>query len=330
MPNMLEIRGLDVHYVSPDAVVPACRNVNLDVEENSILGIAGESGSGKTTLLAAIVRLQRPPAETVAGTVTFASDAGPIDLNTADEKTLRDMRWSEFSVVFQSAMDALNPVMRLGAQFVDVLRTHDPNLSRSAAYDRAKELLSMVGISGDRIGSYPFEMSGGQRQRASIALALACKPKLVVMDEPTTAVDVVMQRTILSQVLKLKAELGFAVVFVTHDLTLLLEFADRVAIMYGGRVVEVGPAQQIYDAPLHPYTRGLRDSFPPLRSSEKQFRGIPGAPPDPRIPMPGCAFSPRCPVAIDRCTVERPELEQYPESDRSVACHLPATTRSAQ
>jgi peptide/nickel transport system ATP-binding protein len=217
-------------------------------------------------------------------------------------------------------MDALNPVMRVGAQFVDVLRSHDRNLSKTDAWARAAELLGMVGISADRVRAYPHELSGGMRQRASIALALACGPELVVMDEPTTAVDVVMQRQILAQVLRLRRELGFAVVFVTHDLSLLLELADRIAIMYGGRIVEIGTAESLYTKPRHPYTRGLRDSFPPLRSELRKLTGIPGSPPDLRNPPPGCPFHPRCPDRFDGCDQQRPDLLTV--EDHAVACRL--------
>jgi peptide/nickel transport system ATP-binding protein len=193
-------------------------------------------------------------------------------------------------------------------------------MGRKAAWERATELVAMVGISADRLRAYPHELSGGMRQRASIALALACEPSLIVMDEPTTAVDVVMQRQILSQVLRMREQLGFAVVFVTHDLSLLLELADRIAIMYAGRIVEEGPAKVLYADPKHPYTRGLRDSFPPLFAPKRQLTGIPGAPPSLVSPPAGCAFHPRCDQAFAPCNNRTPELVSA--EDRQVACHL--------
>jgi peptide/nickel transport system ATP-binding protein len=207
---VLEVRGLTVDYLSGETPVRACDNVSFELRRGEILGVAGESGSGKSTLITALTRLQRPPAVTTAGSIHFhpRDGAEPIDLVALSPAGLRSLRWTSLAIVLQSAMDALNPVMRVGAQFVDVLRSHDGSLSRKDAWAKAATLLGMVGISADRVRSYPHELSGGMRQRASIALALACGPELVVMDEPTTAVDVVMQRQILAQVLRLRRELG--------------------------------------------------------------------------------------------------------------------------
>lgn len=320
--TVLDVEGLNVEYVTDDVPVRACVDVSFSLRRGEILGVAGESGSGKSTLVTALTRLQRPPAVTTGGRILFhPRDGGaPVDLVSLPERRLRRLRWTSLSIVLQSAMDALNPVARVGAQFVDVLRAHEPGLSKQAARERAVELLGMVGISADRARSYPHEMSGGMRQRATIALALACRPELVVMDEPTTAVDVVMQRQILAQVLRLRAELGFAVVFVTHDLSLLLELADRIAIMYAGRVVEVGSAESIYRAPRHPYTRGLRDSFPPLSAPLRTLSGIPGSPPDLRRPPSGCPFHPRCADRFTGCDEHLPRLSTV--DDGLVACGL--------
>ncbi|MGW6199073.1 ABC transporter ATP-binding protein [Kribbella sp. NPDC055110] len=314
--SVLTVEGLTVDYVTGDRPVRACDDVSFELRRGEILGVAGESGSGKSTLITALTRLQRPPAVTTSGRIEFHG----TDLVSLSADQLRKLRWTSLAIVLQSAMDALNPVMRVGAQFVDVLRVHDKSLSKADAWARAAELLGMVGISADRVRAYPHELSGGMRQRASIALALACGPELVVMDEPTTAVDVVMQRQILAQVLRLRRELGFAVVFVTHDLSLLLELADRIAIMYGGRIVEIGTAESLYTKPRHPYTRGLRDSFPPLRSELRKLTGIPGSPPDLRNPPPGCPFHPRCADRFDGCDEQRPELLTI--EDHAVACRL--------
>ncbi|UIN31397.1 ABC transporter ATP-binding protein [Microbacterium binotii] len=319
---LLEVEQLSVEYASLGAPTRACADVTFSLRRGEILGVVGESGSGKSTLITALTRLQRPPAVTTAGRIMYHPREGgeAIDLVTLTPKRLRELRWTRLSIVLQSAMDALNPVMRLGAQFVDVLRTHDRSLSKAAAWDQARHLLSLVGISADRVRSYPHELSGGMRQRATIALALACRPELIVMDEPTTAVDVVMQRQILAQVLRLRREFGFAVVFVTHDLSLLLELADRIAVMYAGRVVELAAASEIYRSPLHPYTKGLRDSFPPLHATATRLEGIPGTPPDLRALPAGCSFAPRCPHAFDRCVRELPL--PVTRGDREVACHL--------
>ncbi|MBB2976611.1 peptide/nickel transport system ATP-binding protein [Microbacterium endophyticum] len=319
---LLQVDGLCVEYASAGEPTRACTDVTFALRRGEILGVVGESGSGKSTLITALTRLQRAPAVTSAGSILYRPREGgeAIDLVTLPPKELRKLRWTRLSIVLQSAMDALNPVMRVGAQFVDVLREHDRSLSKAGAWEEARRLLALVGISADRVRSYPHELSGGMRQRATIALALACRPELIVMDEPTTAVDVVMQRQILAQVLRLRHEFGFAVVFVTHDLSLLLELADRIAVMYAGRIVELASAAAIYRSPLHPYTRGLRDSFPPLHAPVSRLEGIPGTPPDLRALPPGCAFADRCPAVMDRCRTELPLLTLH--DSRAVACHL--------
>ncbi|MEU4512496.1 ABC transporter ATP-binding protein [Nonomuraea wenchangensis] len=314
---ILDVKGLNVDYVSAKGAVRAVNDVSFQLRRGEILGVAGESGCGKSTLIMAIMRLLRPPAALTGGEVWLhPRDGEPVDLAARTDRELRALRWRSIAVVLQSAMDALNPVARLSAQFADVLKAH----GYRDAGKRTAELLEMVGISPDRARSYPHEMSGGMRQRAMIALALACDPELVVMDEPTTAVDVVMQRQILSQILQLRDRLGFSVVFVTHDLSLLVELADRIAVMYAGRIVEIGAAAGIYADPKHPYTKGLRDSFPPLRAPVTKLSGIPGTPPALRDLPPGCAFEPRCARRFGDCAERRPEL--LPVGGGLAACHL--------
>lgn len=327
-PLLLEARGLDVTYVTEDGEVPACRDIDLQLRRGEILGIAGESASGKSTLLNALSRLQRPPAVTSAGQVMLHPvDGGEVDLTALSEEQLRRYRWDSLSIVMQSAMASLNPVMRLDTQFIDVIMEHDRDMSKAAARTRAGELLEMVGIPAARLRSYSYQLSGGMQQRALIALSLASNPDLVFMDEPTTAVDVVMQRQILTQILQLQATLGFAIVFVTHDLSLLLEISDRIAIMYGGRIVEIGMPEQLYANGQHPYTRGLRASFPPLSEPVRRLRGIPGTPPDLLNLPTGCAYHPRCPLAIDLCRSERPELR--PAAGGLAACHRAGETEQS-
>ncbi|MEV4163776.1 ABC transporter ATP-binding protein [Nonomuraea dietziae] len=309
---MLEVEGLTVQY---GEAVKACVDVSFTLARGEILGVVGESGSGKSTLITALTRLQRPPARTTAGRIIHhPRDGEPVDLVALSERELRRYRWTSLSIVLQSAMDALNPLMRLGDQFADVLKTHGRSVKR------IPELLSMVGIAPERARAHPHELSGGTRQRAAIALALACEPDLIVMDEPTTAVDVVMQRLIIQQIVKLRRELGFAVIFVTHDLPLLLEVADRIAVMYAGRIVEIGDAAGMGHSPQHPYTRGLRDAFPPLRAAKERLLGIPGFPPDLRDPPKGCAFHPRCAVRLAVCDEVEPVLKD--RDGRLTACHL--------
>jgi peptide/nickel transport system ATP-binding protein len=237
---------------------------------------------------------------------------------------LRAFRWSELSIVFQSAMNALNPVLNIGAQIMDVLQTHRPELRPDARRQRAIELLRLVGIAPDRIRSYPHELSGGMRQRAIIAIALALSPELIVMDEPTTALDVVVQREILMKIIGLRNDFGFSVIFITHDLSLLLEMADKIAIMYAGRIVEMATSRELHSQPRHPYSYGLLNSFPTLHGPRRRMTGIPGSPPDLRAIPPGCAFHPRCPCAFDACPANLPVLlpptAETPE--QVVACHL--------
>lgn len=319
---LLDVRGLCVDYVTEAGNIRACDDISFVLKRGEILGVAGESASGKSTLLNALGRLQRMPAATSGGEIWFhpASGEGAVDLVQLDEEELAPYRWSRISVVMQSAMASLNPVIRLGEQFTDVIRTHDPRIGADAAREEAAGLLEMVGISRDRLNAFPFQLSGGMQQRALIALSLACDPDLVLMDEPTTAVDVVMQRQILQQILTAQARLGFAVVFVTHDLSLLMEISDRIAIMYGGKIVEIGTAARLHDSAKHPYTRALRSAFPPLSEPLRRLQGIPGSPPD-LLDLPsGCAFSPRCESAVPICHQRMPELRDIPQG-RS-ACFL--------
>lgn len=248
----------------------------------------------------------------------------PIDLLQLSQAQLQDIRWDELAIVFQSAMNALNPVMTVRAQIMDVLRTHRPHMGPDSRKQRAIELMQLVGIAPDRLRSYPHELSGGMRQRAIIAIALALSPEILIMDEPTTALDVVVQREILTEIMRLREKLGFSVIFITHDLSLLLELADNVAIMYAGRIVEKASRRELYLHPRHPYSYGLLNSFPALHGPRRRMSGIPGSPPDLRAVPPGCAFHPRCPLAFDTCRSVLPSLRhvQGDESGQHVACHL--------
>jgi len=317
--TLLEVRGLEVEY----GRVRAVDGIDLTIDAGEILGLAGESGCGKSTVANAIMQILRPPARIVGGSIRFRDE----DLTAMSTEELRRFRWRNVSMVFQSAMNALNPVMRVGDQFVDMMRAHE-HVSKDRALTRAGELLELVGIDRRRVRSYPHELSGGMRQRVIIAMALALQPELVILDEPTTALDVVVQREILQEVEALKRDFGFAVLFITHDLSLLHEFADRIAIMYAGEIVETAPASRLSEAPLHPYTQGLLQSFPPLTGPKRRLAGIPGSPPDLRDPPGGCRFHPRCPHCLPddaalylRQTTERPRLRVVAPG-HSVACHL--------
>jgi peptide/nickel transport system ATP-binding protein len=323
-PALLELRQLVVEY-GVERPARAVDAIDLEIREGEVLGLAGESGCGKTTVASAVLQILRPPGHIVGGSVLFRGE----DLLGKSADELRRYRWRNVSMVFQSAMNALNPLMRVGDQFVDTMRAHE-KIDRRRALSRAGELLEQVGIDPRRVRSYPHELSGGMRQRVIIAIALSLNPELIIMDEPTTALDVVVQREILQQIDALKREFGFAVLFITHDLSLLLEFADRISIMYAGELVETATAERLAANALHPYTQGLLRSFPPLTGPLTRLTGIPGAPPDLRDPPPGCRFHPRCPHCVPerlglyvRQTTERPRLQEI-EPGHHVACHLVA------
>jgi oligopeptide/dipeptide ABC transporter ATP-binding protein len=323
----LDIRNLSVDYGTGDTATHAVDDVSLTLRRGQVLGIAGESGCGKSTLAYAITRLHRPPAEITSGQLLFTDrDGVEVDVLSLSDRELTDFRWEELSIVFQSAMSALNPILRVGAQIEDVLVAHRPRMNAQARARRVVELLELVGISPDRASAYPHELSGGMRQRAMIAISLALDPEIIVMDEPTTALDVVIQRQIIEKIMELKDTLGFAVIFITHDLSLLIELSDHIAVMYAGRVVEYGPAKDFYRRPLHPYSQGLLGSFPTLSGPKRQLTGIPGTPPDLRALPSGCAFRPRCPKAFDACATREPVPVPVPPivtgEARQAACLL--------
>ena len=256
---LLQVQDLRVDYLTAAAPFTAVRDVSFDIQAGEVLGLAGESGCGKSTIAYALMRLHKPPALIRAGAIHFQGR----DVLALDTEALRQWRWSEVSMVFQSAMNSLNPVMTVLGQFSDMLRAHGP-ISRNAVIERTAEMLQMVGIAPDRMHAYPHQLSGGMRQRVVLALALTLRPKLIIMDEPTTALDVVVQREILQELLRLRAELGFSVLFITHDLALMAQISDRIGIMKQGEIVEIGSAAQIVEAPQHSYTRQLWSAMPVL------------------------------------------------------------------
>ncbi len=321
---LLSIRDLSIVYRTLDGDVRAVDSVSLDLQAGEVVGLVGESGSGKSTLAYGATRLLRAPAVITGGSVQYQGRRmdTPTDVLQLTPDQLASLRWREIAIVFQSAMNALNPVLSVHDQLTDVIRAH-LEVSRRDATTKAAGLLDLVGIPRSRLRSYPHELSGGMRQRVMIAMALATDPEVVIMDEPTTALDVVVQREILGQILELKERLGFAILFITHDLSLLLELADRIAVMYAGQLMEIGTATEIHHEPSHPYTKRLLRSFPSLRGPRKELTGIPGTPPDLHSPPPGCPFLPRCTEGTDACAkieVRLAGVRTSADPDHRTAC----------
>ena len=303
--NILEVRGLSVAYASEQGPVVAVDDVSFDLRRGEFLGIVGESACGKSTLVYAIARLLGAPlaGEITDGQVIFKGR----DMVTLADRELRHIRWRDYSVVMQSAMNALNPVLTIAAQMRDACEAHS-TMNKRQIEARSKEVLRLVSIDPIHLHSYPHQLSGGMRQRAMIAMALLFTPELVIMDEPTSALDVVGQRSLMVQIKELQEQLGFAVVFVTHDMSLVRHFSDRLLVMYAAQVAELGRTSQLFRKPLHPYTQGLLEAFPSIHGPKEHLLGIPGAPPDLLRPPAGCRFAPRCPHAFARCSSERPRL----------------------
>jgi len=312
---LLEFDDVSVTYRSRGADVPAVRNVSLTVDAGESLGIAGESGSGKTTLTSTVLRMQ-PKTARVDGRVLLDGK----DVTTLSWGKVRALRWAQASVVFQGAMHALNPVQRIGDQLAEPILLHSPKTSKAAAATKVGELLEMVALPARRADSYPHQLSGGQKQRVMIAMALACGPKLIVADEPTTALDVMVQAQVLDVISGLVKDLGVGLVFISHDLSVLSSSCDRIAVMYAGRIVEEGPAATVFDHPQHPYAGALAGAFPRIGDTRYRYApaGLPGDPPFPGDLPSGCPFHPRCPRAEDRCSATEPELLQV--GDHRTAC----------
>ena len=314
---LIQIQELNVEYRTLRGAVRAVENVSFDLRANEVFGLAGDSGCGKTTVANAITRLLKPPAYITGGRILFRD----VDILQMSPDQLRNFRWDQLSIVFQSAMNALNPVLTIGIQIIDAMQAHQ-SISYEQARGHAKQLLRTVGIDVQRVDSYPHQLSGGMRQRAVIAIALALNPELIIMDEPTTALDVVVQKQILQEIKGLRDQFGFSILFITHDLSLLVEISDRIGIMYAGKLVETGPSLEIFADPKHPYTDRLMNSFPTVHGPRRELLGIPGAPPDLIDPPAGCRFHPRCELAIDgECDKIIPPLIRI-GGERDVACHL--------
>ncbi len=315
MSHLLELRGLTVAYRTAEGPLPAVRGVDLVVDAGEVVGIAGESGCGKSTLASTVLRLQ-PKDAVVEGEVLVSGR----DVQTMGWGDLRALRWAEAAIVFQGALHSLNPVRRVETQIAEPIRLHEPELAAAEVSARVGELLEQVGLPAARSRVYPHQLSGGQRQRVMIAMALACRPELIVADEPTTALDVMVQAQILDLISGLVKDLGVGLLIISHDLSVLAEVCDRVAVMYAGRVVECGSAEQVFTSPAHPYAQALSRSFPRVGDVAARYApaGLAGDPPDPHELPPGCSFAPRCARVIDACAEEEPPLREV--AGRQAAC----------
>lgn len=314
---LLVVRNLKTYFYTLRGVVKAVDDVSFEVYRGESLGLAGESGCGKSTLASSLIRLVPPPGKIAGGSIIFEGE----DITKMPEEDFRRLvRWRGISMIFQGAMNVLNPVVTIGDQIAEVFMVHKGYTKREGL-EEAKKLLQMVGIDPRRIKSYPFELSGGMKQRAVIAMALALSPPFVIADEPTTALDVVVQAQILNLMKRLKSELRTSIMLISHDLSIIAEVADKIAIMYGGKIVEYGPSDSVYNNPRHPYTRALLGSIPRLRGEIRDLTWIPGTPPDLIAPPPGCRFHPRCPHVMDRCRREEPPMVEV-DKNHYVACWL--------
>ncbi len=316
IPPLLDVRHLSTHFVTDEGVFRAVEDLSFHLRRGEFLGLVGESGCGKTTAMLSVLRLLPAAGRIVSGEVRLDGQ----DLLALDSNAMRRVRWRRMSIIFQGAMNALNPVCSVGDQIAEALMLHEMATTRPKAAKRVDELLELVGIDAARADQFPHQYSGGMRQRAMIAMALACDPQIVIADEPTTALDVMIQAQILELLERLQRELGLAVILVTHDLSVVAEVCHNVLVMYGGVLAEYASVDEIYNEPLHPYTRLLLEAFPDLSRPDERLVSIPGQPPRLNDVPAGCRFAPRCPMVIERCRLEAPAVRQV-RPGRWATCH---------
>jgi oligopeptide/dipeptide ABC transporter ATP-binding protein len=313
--SLIDVKNLKVYFLTRRGPAQAVDNVSFSIEKNQTLGLIGESGCGKTTAAMSLMRFVKPPGKIIDGSIRFKGD----DIVSLNDEQMRRLRGKEISIVRQEAQNALNPVLTIGKQLTEMIREHE-SISKDMALERAKEQLNMVGISEDRIKSFPHEFSGGMKQRAMVAIATACNPSFLILDEPTTGLDVIVQRQLLMMLKDLKKKLDLTAVFISHDLSVVAETCDRVAVMYAGKIMEESDTVSLYGDPLHPYSKALIGAYPSLKGERKQLKSIPGSPPVLINPPKGCRFAPRCELAQSICSVEEPVVNMI--GDRKVACHM--------
>lgn len=312
----LVVEDLTVHYLTARGTVRALEKVFLELRSGEALGLVGESGCGKTTVAMAVLGLLAPNARVLGGRILLEGR----DLLSLEPEEMRAVRWKKIAMVFQAAMNALNPVHRVGEQILEAIRVHDGQITEQQAAQRLEELCAMVGLDPARMKDYPHQFSGGMRQRAVIAMALSCNPSILIADEPTTALDVVVADQILGQLRRLQAEMGLSILYISHDISVIARSCDRMGVMYAGQLVEFGPTDEVLELPLHPYTQGLMRSYPQIHGPRKRLEPIPGEPPNLLDPPQGCRFCPRCPENGRGCPSERPQWMEY-HKDHFALCH---------
>ena len=315
---LLSVENLKTYYSIRRGFVKAVDGVSFDVEKGEGVGLVGESGCGKTTCALSILKILPPEGKIIDGKILYKN----VDIVKLSEKEMREqIRWKGISIVFQGAMNALNPVYKVSDQIIEAIQLHEPNVDREEARERVKKLFELVGMDPSRIDNYPFEFSGGMRQRAMIAMALACNPDILIADEPGTALDVIVQAQVLKLLRDLKERLNLGMILITHDLSIVSETCEKIVVMYAGKVVERGDIIDVYNETLHPYAQGLLKAFPEIKGPRVRMSSIPGSPPNLLNPPSGCRFHPRCKYAMDICRKEEPPLIKV-KKDHYVACHL--------
>ncbi|OLD05649.1 MAG: dipeptide/oligopeptide/nickel ABC transporter ATP-binding protein [Crenarchaeota archaeon 13_1_20CM_2_51_8] len=315
---VLQVEHLTTNYKTLRGWVQACDDVNFEVEKGEAMGLVGESGCGKTTVALSLLKLLPSAGRIRKGRILFNGN----DLVKMSDSQIRKIRWKGIAIIFQGAMNALNPVFKISDQITEAIKIHEPHVSRTQSRERVEALLEMVGIDKTRANNYPHEFSGGMRQRALIAMALAANPEVLVADEPGTALDVIVQAQILKLLRELKDKLNLSMVFISHDLSIVAETCEKLAIMYAGQVVEYGDTKSVFAKPLHPYTQGLLGAFPSIKGERKKLVSIPGQPPDLLMPPTGCRFNPRCPYVMDVCKKVDPKILPVDQSNHLARCHL--------
>ena len=316
MTTILEIDDLAVHFPISIGTVRAVEGVNLKLEQGEVMGLVGETGCGKSTLGFSILRILRPPGNIVRGRILYHGD----DIVQMNEKELLSLRGSRIAMIFQDPLTSLNPLFRIDEQFTETLLTHKKELDRKTAFNRAERMLESLGISPERLLEYPHQMSGGMRQRIMIGMGLILNPDLLIADEPTTSLDVIVEAQFLDLLNDLRKQYNLTILLITHNLGNVAQLADRIAVMYGGTIAEIGPTEDIFEKPLHPYTKGLLSSIPNIKLDQPKLITMPGSPPDLVNPPPGCVFHPRCPHAMEICRSQKPDVLQ--KDGRLVTCWL--------